>query len=267
MTERLKSILQCSNCGGSFEYQEQKIECQKCNSTYELTKGIPVFLGGNLPRNSGAPSKFFKKFSSMFFYTNTVPINVINSLLKKYEGKTVLNLGSGDTAYDDSINVDIGLFENVNLVADAHSLPIKDSVVDLIISCNVLEHLKNPQKAIDEFHRILKKNGSVFIEVPFIQRFHGYPDDYFRFTLLGLRQMASKFSHVSSGVAGGPVAAITELTINFLRFAVGNNKLLLLPLFSIFLPFFFILKYFDGYLLKRKDAYKLSSSIYFVGKK
>ncbi|HLZ89586.1 MAG TPA: class I SAM-dependent methyltransferase [Puia sp.] len=44
-------------------------------------------------------------------------------------------------------------------VADAQDLPFEDASFDLIISCECIEHVPNPQKMIDEMHRVLKDKG------------------------------------------------------------------------------------------------------------
>ena len=42
------------------------------------------------------------------------------------------------------------------MVGDAHSLPFKKEVFDSIICQAVLEHVKNPNKVVDEMFRVLK---------------------------------------------------------------------------------------------------------------
>jgi ubiquinone/menaquinone biosynthesis C-methylase UbiE len=47
-------------------------------------------------------------------------------------------------------------FANFN-VADAHDLPFPTTSFDLVICCETLEHLKDPQRAIKEIQRVTKK--------------------------------------------------------------------------------------------------------------
>ena len=60
--------------------------------------------------------------------------------------------------------------------ADIYNLPFSDELFDSIIICFVLEHLDNPEKALAELIRVLKKGGKIIA----IEGDHGstffYPD-------------------------------------------------------------------------------------------
>lgn len=49
------------------------------------------------------------------------------------------------------------------VVADAHSLPFENNVFDLVFSCECLEHVHDPQKALNELYRVLKPGGKVIL--------------------------------------------------------------------------------------------------------
>lgn len=51
------------------------------------------------------------------------------------------------------------------LVADAHKLPFKDNVFDLVICTETLEHVTNPKKSLLEIKRVLAKNGHAIISM------------------------------------------------------------------------------------------------------
>ncbi|MEM4430042.1 MAG: class I SAM-dependent methyltransferase [Thermofilaceae archaeon] len=51
-------------------------------------------------------------------------------------------------------------------VADAHRLPLRDSVADVVTMLEVLEHLSNPGEALREAHRVLKPGGLLVVLVP-----------------------------------------------------------------------------------------------------
>lgn len=269
MKHGLTKILQCLNCKGSLLYSKDKIICSKCKEEYKMINKTPIFIEGFRKHRiiNSASNKLLRILGGIFIYNNKKPIVIVNRLLKKYQNKIILNVGSGGISYPNSTNMDIDLFENVDLVADAHHLPIKNNSVDLVILYHVLEHLTQPQVAVNELFRVIKPGGSIFIEVPFIQRFHGYPNDYYRFSIEGIREINKKFKEISVGSSGGPVAALNEFLVNFLRLITEDNKLLLFPLLILISPVLFCLKYLDGYLLKKKGAYILASGVYFVGKK
>ena len=52
------------------------------------------------------------------------------------------------------------------LKADLLKLPLADSTIDLLLCCEVVEHLPDPQIAVAEMARILKPGGYAFITTP-----------------------------------------------------------------------------------------------------
>lgn len=57
---------------------------------------------------------------------------------------------------------------------------------DVVYSNNVFEHLDDPFTAAHNISYLLKQGGIVITIVPFAQRYHRSPDDYFRFTHRGV---------------------------------------------------------------------------------
>jgi ubiquinone/menaquinone biosynthesis C-methylase UbiE len=56
---------------------------------------------------------------------------------------------------------------NIDLIqADLQNLPLKDLCVDKIVSGDVLEHVPNVPNTLEGFHRVIKKNGKMFLLVP-----------------------------------------------------------------------------------------------------
>ncbi|MBI2443451.1 MAG: class I SAM-dependent methyltransferase [Candidatus Levybacteria bacterium] len=47
---------------------------------------------------------------------------------------------------------------------DIYNIPFKDNAFDLVLCCEVLEHLENPQKALSELHRVTRQY--VILSVP-----------------------------------------------------------------------------------------------------
>ncbi|KKR39748.1 MAG: Methyltransferase type 11 [Candidatus Woesebacteria bacterium GW2011_GWB1_40_101] len=50
--------------------------------------------------------------------------------------------------------------------ANAKKLPFKDGLFDAVLFLDVLEHIKDDQKAVGEAKRVLKKNGKIIITSP-----------------------------------------------------------------------------------------------------
>jgi SAM-dependent methyltransferase len=66
--------------------------------------------------------------------------------------------------------------------AYAESLPFGDSTFDAVICSEMLEHVRNPVAVMEEIRRVLKVKGALLISVPFLNRIHGDPYDYGRYT-------------------------------------------------------------------------------------
>jgi len=79
---------------------------------------------------------------------------------------------------------------------DIQNLPYSDDMFDLVISDQVLEHLENPQKAIDESYRVLKKDGIAIHTTCFINYMHPCPIDFWRFSPAALRYLCKEFSEI-----------------------------------------------------------------------
>jgi|Deesub1362A_J573_1020465.scaffolds.fasta_scaffold02187_6 SAM-dependent methyltransferase len=81
------------------------------------------------------------------------------------------------------ITVNISREYNPDIIADLEeSFPFKDASIDSIFAFNILEHLFNFKNFIMECNRVLRVNGKIIIFVPFLQKIHSDPHDYFRYT-------------------------------------------------------------------------------------
>jgi SAM-dependent methyltransferase len=70
---------------------------------------------------------------------------------------------------------------------------IPNETYDMVICTEVLEHTKQPFKAVDEIYRILKPSGIAAVSTPFNFRIHGPLPDCWRFTEHGLRELFINF--------------------------------------------------------------------------
>jgi len=81
--------------------------------------------------------------------------------------KEKLVLGSAGKMHPDAVTVDIEALNNPDIVHDLNVCPwpFKDNAFSNIIAHHVLEHL-NDLSCMKELHRICKKEGVIYIEVP-----------------------------------------------------------------------------------------------------
>lgn len=65
---------------------------------------------------------------------------------------------------------------------NAENIPVESETFDWVLLCEVLEHIAEPEKVLDECLRILKPGGKLLITMPFMIGIHGDPEDYQRWT-------------------------------------------------------------------------------------
>lgn len=111
-----------------------------------------------------------------------------------------------DTAIQ-AVETDIVVGPRTQIVCDGHSLPFADNSFDGVVIQAVLEHVADPSQCVEEIHRVLKLNGLVYAETPFMQQVHGGAFDFTRYTALGHRRLFRNFDEVASGACGGPAMA------------------------------------------------------------
>jgi ubiquinone/menaquinone biosynthesis C-methylase UbiE len=79
---------------------------------------------------------------------------------------------------------------------DIQNLPYSEGSFDVVISDQILEHVKNPKKAVEESYRVLKKDGMAIHTTCFINPVHLCPEDYWRFSPASLRYLCKDFSEI-----------------------------------------------------------------------
>jgi SAM-dependent methyltransferase len=86
----------------------------------------------------------------------------------------------------------------------------------LILCQHVLEHVKRPFEAADNLVRLLDSGGVLYVAVPWVQAFHGYPDDYWRFSFRGLLELFPTLAPVDMyySAAGAGLDAAYKITVD-----------------------------------------------------
>ncbi len=193
---------------------------------------------------------------SKFFSRKNMNKFILNSINKHYKkDMKVISFGAGGSinTYIKSkgvklIEIDIDKKRKPDLVLDITNLSkIKSKSIDLVFCMEVLEHVKNPFKAVSELKRVLKKGGIIIASTPFVFPIHDEPYDFFRYTRYGILELFKDFKLIELKERNSYLETIYVL---FLRtMSIGNIKqrligVLLFPFFILALPFFLILNLF-----------------------
>lgn len=167
-------------------------------------------------------SRFFKK---LFVWGVSFPYPLLPRVIRKYvdpqrlhidrffhqkvrplltPGERVLDAGAGpqrykaflsDVVYESTDFEDVFAKETKgrhDFVCSLDAIPKEDETYDAILNTEVLEHVPDPQKVIDEFYRVLKPGGKLFLTTPQMFPVHGAPYNFFFFSRYGLRSMFEK---------------------------------------------------------------------------
>lgn len=219
---------------------------------------------------------FFKRWPWFYYSVATIfgPMQFTGlsakSFLGKYpmEGKT-LNIGSGPKILSkEVVNVDIHPYPGVEIIADGSKIPLQDESVSRIISDNVLEHVSLPSHAVAEMKRLLKKDGVVYFSTPFLYPFHSSPNDYQRWTKLGLIELFKDFEIIEIGVRAGPFSALTVYLNHIFSviFSFGSKRLASL-LLNLVMFITFPMKFLDIIFNHWPNAEEVSAVFYLVARK
>ncbi len=91
----------------------------------------------------------------------------------------------------------------IDILCDITNMkPIPDESIGLVLNCESLEHIQNPQKAIDEIHRVLRPNGLLILTTVMHFKIHRAPKDYWRFTPDGIEFLLSRFKILDCALEG-----------------------------------------------------------------
>lgn len=180
----------------------------------------------------------------------------------------VLNVGGGPRRYRDEITVNLDAFPNVDVVGDAHNLPFLDESFDSAICIAVLEHVDHAETVVKEMIRVLKPGGVLYAELPFLFFFHGYPNDFRRFTREGTRRLFSSLVDLEVAAISGPISAALQTSNIALQLLIPDAVPGLRKAFNgAFRLSTFWLKYLDVLLLAREESHIVAAGFYAIGRK
>lgn len=268
-----RAALCCPSCRGGLEDDPHAgtLSCSPCGRHYPVRAGVPLFLDPDAfdaevrafeqDPGTGILSKETQKKAGL---RGWVMRNewVLGPPIARDPGKAArladlaaehaaggglaVNVGSqGTRVWPEVLNLDTEPGETVDLLGDAHNLPLADASVRVAVSTSVFEHLREPQRAAAELFRILEPGGVLYLEVPWLYELHGCPMDFTRWTLPGLRQLLSAFELEADGPIGGP-ATVTARMLRGLAFSLTPGRYLRYAVRTLCTWGLFWMKYLDA---------------------
>jgi uncharacterized protein YbaR (Trm112 family)/SAM-dependent methyltransferase len=223
-------------------------------------KGLPQKILPEIGENVRAMQNY-ETFQQLLTTDNPRPAVLV--LGGSAPGKGMESILKSSIQFTDT---DISFGPRTALICDAHDIPFEDQVFDGVIAQAVLEHVADPYRCVAEIHRVLKRDGLVYAETPFIQQVHGGKYDFTRFTHRGHRRLFRAFEEIKSGAVCGPGMALAWSWKFFLvSFATTRKGRFFLEAFARLTSFW--LKYFDDYLVDKPATRDAASCFFFLGKK
>lgn len=165
--------------------------------------------------------------------------------------------------------VDLYPGPGVDIVADAHDLHmVEDNAVDCVVAVGVLLHCRFPQQVIDEFFRVLKPGGILYVNAPFVFVHSEHPDVFYHFTMEGFQVLCRAFEHVQSGFNRGPASTMCHLLVHFcaILFSFNRDTAYQVNLY-LFTWLLFWMKYLDALIARHERARMIYSGTYLIGRK
>lgn len=298
LPEQTLSLLRCPVCRAELRPAGERFACasQGCGAEFPVVDGVPVLINDS---NSVFSVDDFTQARATFFDTKprnpiaaamrrlapTLTANIRGEanyarfaelLVERADAPRVLILGGSiegmgmrpliERSEIELVDTDVAFGPRTKIVCDAHDIPFADGSFDGVVAQAVLEHVADPYRCVDEIHRVLKPDGLVYAETPFMQQMHGAPYDFTRFTIQGYRRLFRHFEEIDCATCTGPGMALAWAYKYFLMsLPKGRLGRKLMELFAHFTAWH--LKYFDRILVNRPYAVYGASGYHFLGTK
>jgi SAM-dependent methyltransferase len=288
LSSRAREACECPACAGQLRWSATSARCVACAAEYQIARGVPLLMpqfGSLFDADEVAAASGTR--TSRSGLRRLIPEISHNGAAKRnYESikamvanpespSLVLFVGGGEAGKGsaalsgDGVEVvvsDVAIADSTHVCLDAHKIPFRAGTFDVVVAQAVLEHVLDPIQCVAEMHRVLKPDGIIYAETPFMQQVHMGAYDFTRFSLLGHRRLFRRFTEIDSGIAVGPGSALAWSFVYFMTsFSRGTRSRRLLNSLSRMAVFW--LKYFDKLLATRPAATDAAAGVFFLGRK
>jgi len=119
---------------------------------------------------------------------------------RRFAGGRLLDVGCGNKPYLEILGPCVRSYIGVDpdaqhsqpdVVAQVLDLPFEAATFDTVLTTQVLEHVPQPDRMLQEISRVLKPGGHLILTAPQYWRLHEIPHDYYRFTRYGLGHLVT----------------------------------------------------------------------------
>jgi SAM-dependent methyltransferase len=164
------------------------------------------------------------------------------------------------------LHADNALGPATGLLVDFCRLPFANGSIDGVAVDSGFEHLVDPTAAVREVSRVLRPDGLVYVDMPFMMPVHAGPSDFQRFSANGLRMLFRDFETVERGVSCGPAMALTQM-IQYCMLSVVQRQWARVAVKLVCRFTLFWIKYLDLILVQRPGAMDAAAGTYLIGRK
>ena len=158
---------------------------------------------------------------------------------------------------DSIVYLNVDASTKPDFLADAENLPFENESFDTFMLIEIIEHLKNPDRVLNEAFRILKPNGIGLITCPFLLKVHADPYDFQRFTIKKLEQILEEigFKVIKVSVKGNLFSTIHDLIYGYLSRESYKGSYISKLFFKFIIYFNFLFKIINKFFKNDNEIY------------
>jgi SAM-dependent methyltransferase len=212
---------------------------------------------------------FLGLFVNPFYFARKGLYQNIYALSFYIKGKT-LDVGCGQKPYKELfqnteyIGLEIDAAQNnhqkkADYYYDGQKFPFQDNIFDSVLINQVFEHVFNPDEFLKEVNRVLKKEGTLLMTVPFVWDEHEQPFDYARYSSFGLAHLLNLhgFEILEHRKSMDDVRVIFQLISGYIfkKVATKNQSINLITTLILISPFNIVGEVFGWIFPKNSDLY------------